>query len=514
MSDLAESIAANDALLDRLTSDAATEDESQFIEYKRVGRLDRALETVVAFANTSGGYIFLGIEDSKKAQGRDRILGIQENPEAVDELDRLIRTRITPTLSPPTTKSPVFTQMPCTLKDGSPGVVVMVHVEQSGAVHSLIDGGTYVRASKSNRQLSAHEITSLSLQRGMRSVVDEPVAVPIDLLDTHTWRQYAESRRITRPLPEALRHLRLAVKDEAGIFCPTRAAVLLFAEEPNGLLESKCTVRVFHYKGDTVEHSATTNLLRPPRTAGGPLIDQIRRSVELTVEALAQGVQVGPLGFEIVQKYPLRVLREALTNAIIHRDYRISADIHVRIFDTRIEIESPGLFISTVNAANIGVVGSRPRNRSLVDHLREFPNPPNLDAGEGVRMMVSVMDQAGLYLPVFLSPPDIPRDVVITVLLNEERPSAWRQVEAYATKYGSVGNVEVRKILRTDDRVRASKLLRGWVEAGILVPLNAESGKKDRRYRLPGSVADPAQFVLFPISKPRGNKKGKIGKLQ
>jgi|GEM_PF-4231639 len=316
----------------------------------------------------------------------------------------------------------------------------MVHVEKSAAVHSLIDGGTSTRARKSNRQLSAPEITTLSLQRGVRSVVDEPVNVPMDLVDTHTWRQYADARKITRPISEALRHIRLAVLNEKGTLCPTRAAVLLFAEEPNGLLESKCTVRVFHYKGDSIEHSVTTNLIKPPKTAGGPLVDQIRHSVELTVEALAKGVQVGPLGFEIVQKYPLRVIREALTNAIIHRDYRISANIHVRIFDTRIEIESPGGFMSKVSSANIAKIGSRPRNRSLVDHLREFPNPPNLDAGEGVRMMFSVMDRAQLYAPVFLSRPDIEQEAVITLLLNEERPTAWRQVEDYARKPGSVGN--------------------------------------------------------------------------
>ena len=312
-----------------------------------------------------------------------------------------------------------------------------------------------------------------------------------------TWRQYAEGRKVTRPLPEALRHVGLAKEGSDGKLAPTRAAVLLFAEEPNGLLDSKCAVRVFHYKGDRIEHSVTTNLVRPPRTAGGPLIVQIRVAVDLTVDALASGIQVGPLGFENVQKYPLRVLREAITNAVIHRDYRHSADIHIRVFDNLIEIESPGAFPGRVNARNISTFGSHPRNRSLVDHLREFPSPPNLDAGEGVRMMFSVMDKAGLYAPIFRAPPDLPREAVMTVLLNEARPTAWVQVEARARKHGSIGNAEVRAILRTDDSVRASRMLRRWVEAGLLVPVEPESAKKDRRYRLSGQEVQPA---LFPIS--------------
>lgn len=478
-------------------------DEGQHFEFKRAGRNERAVESAVAFANSSGGVIFLGVEDPKKGKGQDRLYGIEENPEAVGELQRLIRGRITPLLAPPLVDEVRFEEIPCTLRDGKPGRIGFVQIHQSAAVHSIVNGATLARFGATNQQLCAAEITDLSLRRGTRSVVDDPVPVAFDLLDTSTWRRYAETRRISRALPEALRHVGLAKEGPDGKLAPTRAAVLLFAEEPNGLLDSKCTVRVFHYKGERIEHSATTNLVRPPRTAGGPLIEQIRTAVEMTVDALASGVQVGPLGFEIVQKYPLRVIREAITNAVIHRDYRHSADIQIRIFDDHIEIESPGVFPGRVNARNIAVVGSQPRNRSLVDHLREFPNPPNLDAGEGVRMMVSVMDQAGLYSPVFHAPPEISRDAVVTILLNEERPTVWTQVEARARAAGSVGNAEVRAVLRTDDSVRASRMLKRWVEAGLLVPVEPEVGKKSRRYRLPGEESQPD---LFPISQGHENK--------
>ena len=69
-------------------------------------------------------------------------------------------------------------------------------------------------------------------------------------------------------------------------------------------------------------------------------------------------------------------------------------------------------------------------------------------------------------------------------------------------EHGSVGNAEVRAILRTDDTVRASKMLRRWVDSGLLVPVEPESAKKDRRYRLPGEASQPD---LFPISKAPGN---------
>ena len=70
-------------------------------------------------------------------------------------------------------------------------------------------------------------------------------------------------------------------------------------------------------------------------------------------------MQFGPLGFENVQGCPVRIIAEAITNAVIHRDYRLNTDIIVRIFSDRIEIESPGLLVGPVTIANIAVASER-----------------------------------------------------------------------------------------------------------------------------------------------------------
>jgi len=328
----------DDELVDRLLGIR----EGQTFETKRAGENRRKIETVVAFANTEGGLLVLGIEDEEKATGRDRLYGVEENPEAVDELRHLLGHRVTPAVGPPVAEPVRFIPIGCTLRDGSRGSVVIVQVPKSAGVHSIVAGSTYIRYDKSNRPISASEIVELSMRRGTTSAVTALVDVPFDLLDTEHWRAYAAQRQLTRRVAEAMRHLGLA-REEAGQLRPTCAAVLLFAEEPSGLLDSKCTIRVFHYKGEAVERSVHTNLVRPPRTVGGPLIRQIRAARDVIVDKLATGVQVGPLGFEIAQRYPVRVIQEAVTNAVIHRDYRLSADIHVRIFSNRIEIQSPGV---------------------------------------------------------------------------------------------------------------------------------------------------------------------------
>jgi ATP-dependent DNA helicase RecG len=474
--------------------------ESDDVEFKRVGDNVRKLQTIVALSNTRGGILVLGIEDEDKATGRDRVHGIQENPASVDELVRLIGHRITPALTPPDFAAPVFREIGCTLRDGRTGSIFVVRVEKSVGVHSLVDGGTYVRMSRTNRQISAAEITDLSMQRGIRSWVAGLADVSIDLIETSAWREYAGARRLTRPTPEALRHLGLARTDPDGQLRPTRAAILLFAEDPGGLLDSKCGIRVFQYRGDRIEHTPETNLLRPVRTIAGPLLMQIRDASNATLEALATGIQMGPLGFEVVQSYPVRVLREAITNAVIHRDYRLQADIQIRIFANRVEVESPGLFPADVTVANIGRIGSRPRNRALVDHLREFPTPPNLDAGEGVRMMFQTMLQASLYPPLYLTQPDWSREAVLVVCFNEARADTWTQVEHYLSTHADIGNSEIRQLLGTDRSGQgvtfAQTMGRPWPSRGRQ-PGGGEAGSTLSSAR---SAADTG-LVFNPVRK-------------
>ena len=71
-------------------------------------------------------------------------------------------------------------------------------------------------------------------------------------------------------------------------------------------------------------------------------------------------------------------------------------------------------------------------------------------------------------------------------LFNELRPSAWDQVEACLETNGEVGNAEVRAILRTDDPVEASKLIKSWVDLGLLAIANPVAAKRNPRYVRPG----------------------------
>jgi len=472
--------------------------ESITFECKRIGKIERLLESVVALANTEGGTIALGLEDPDVAQGRDRVYGIQGHPMNWDELQRKLRSRITEPDQLPWTHQ----EIGCTLRDDTHGSIILLKIAKSSRVHSIVDDGTFVRLTKGNKHLTATEINDLCHARGVISAESQTEEVDFELLDTDHWRAYSAKRKLTRAIDQALYHVGLAKKNAAGLLRPTRAAVLLFAEEPSGVLAGKTSVRIFHYRGNQVSTDPNTNLVRPPSTVGGPLTRQIVDARQAVVNELAGRVQFGPLGFEIVQKYPLRVIAEAITNAIIHRDYRLQSDIIVRIFSDRIEVESPGLLVGPVTVGNIGRIGAHSRNPLIVQHLREFPNPPNLDAGEGVRMMFGTMRESGLYPPIYLTRPRIEREAVLAMLRNQNRPSVWEQVVAYIREHEDIGNSEVRKLLDTNDTLTASKQLKSWVEQGLLIVANPEAGRNVRRYTLPGlEFETPDDFFSKPDGK-------------
>ena len=477
----------DDAFIDK----ALLGEESYTFECKRLkGKLDKILETIVAFANSDGGIIVLGFEDPDKAQGRDRVYGIQENLMNWDELRRLLRSRITEA----DLMGLKAVEIGCTLRDGIKGSVVFLRIDKSIRVHSMVNDGTFIRLKKGNKELTAPEINQLSFARGTITAESQLEDVEFGLLNTDYWQMYAEQRRLTRPIADAMLTFGLAGRGGDGNIKPNRAAILLFAEEPSGLLRSKAAIRLFHYRGHKIQTDPNTNLLRKPLTISGPLYRQIRDATDAVVNELASGVHMGPLGSEIVQRYPIRVIKEAITNAVIHRDYHLAADVHIRIFTDRIEVESPGLFAGPVTVANILRIGTYNRNPLIVEHLRDFPNPPNLDAGEGVRMMFGTMHETGLYPPHYDTRPNIERESVILSLFNENLPTLWEQVSRYIDQHGSIGNAEVRQLLGSENVLGASKLIREWVERGLLIVTNPEAGTKVRRYAKPGMTPT---FDLF-----------------
>ncbi len=470
--------------------------ESRTLEFKRLGSrnegVDRTLQSIVAMANTDGGVIIFGIDDPQKAikKGFGRIYGVEENLVLFDEIGHAVK-KISPPLS--------GIWPPHLFKVADKNVRVgLLNIPKVGDGFRSIENHVYIRQEKGNKRLSPQEIVHFAYVKGFVRADKELVNVGFKLLKTHYYESWRKKRGIAEDSVETvLEKTGLARRDTHGRLLPTRAAVLLFAEFPNDLLDTKCTIRIFQYEGSLETIKETLNLLGTPKTIGGPVIRQIAEAHEYALTLLRSGIRV-PSGFITTYRIPERAIKEAITNAIIHRDYHTKRDIEIKIFEDRIEIESPGLFPFNITPSNIGYERAHGyRNDLLVKHLREFPDPPNLDQNEGVRAMRQAMNQANLYPPIFFTYPHL-HDAIRVVLSNEKAPSEWDKIAHYLTINKYIGNKEAREILHLSDTIKVSRLFNRWVKQGVLTKIEPRAGaKRNVRYRLPSSD----ERILFALDK-------------
>jgi ATP-dependent DNA helicase RecG len=249
---------------------------------------------------------------------------------------------------------------------------------------------------------------------------------------------------------------------------------------------------VLVFDGKAATPTATPNYRKPPKTVRGPLIEQIDATVRMVLDEIAQGVTLSSSGFKAKHAYPERVVKEAIVNAVIHRDYRLNRDIFIRIFDDRIEVESPGTFPGNITAENIMRAGSKARNPLVATNLREFPNAPNIDAGEGVKAMFAEMDEAKRYPPQYRQSTEAAVEHITLTLFNLERPTAWDEVSHWIDKHGPIGNSQLREIAKVEV-TEASRMLKDWVQQGVLVAL-PDRGRRNAAYAKP---ATPPVAGLF-----------------
>jgi len=459
--------------------------ENRTTEFKRLGAdsvVKKVTETIVAMANTDGGYIVLGVDDPEqsKLNGYDRIFGIEEGPERYDEIGRNIQ-RITPPL--------LISWPPAEVKSPNGKTIAVIFVDKALACFHSVTKHVFVRLEKGNKQLNPHEIVTLSYAKGFHQADKELIEVDFDLLKTEYYDRWRRARGITDgEIKDILFDTGLARTNDAGELNPTRAAVLLFALYPHNLMDTKCTIRVFQYEGAIETITKTLNLLGAPKTIDGPVIKQIADAHEYILALLRSGIKMPSSGFVTTYRIPERALTEAITNAVIHRDYYLKRDIEVDIFEDKVTVRSPGLFPSNITVDNIGRVRAQGyRNDILVKHLREFPDPPNLDRNEGVRAMRVEMDRSNLYPPIFITYPTL-QDAVCVVLLNTIRATEWDKVSNYLTNEAKyVMNSDVRRIIKNPDTTKVSRLLRQWVDRGLLIKIDT-GAKKTTKYRLPSRV--------------------------
>jgi ATP-dependent DNA helicase RecG len=360
-------------------------EEGHFADLKAIRISTKKLGVAMsAFANAAGGDLYVGIGETELLGSKIRTWHGFDDQEAANGHLQSLETLF------PLGAEYSYEFLSC---PGSKGLVLHITVQRTPQIARAHNKKVYVRRGAQNLEVKGAEaLRRLELDKGIVSYESQPVNA--DLTVVTKSEKLAEFIKNVVPMQTPVIFVRK--QSLARSNKPVVAAVLLFAEEPQALLP-KSGVKLFRYKS-TAAVGTRDALAGVPEAIEGTTYDVIAEAVRKTV-ALVQGIQrLGPQGLELVV-YPDKALHEIVTNAILHRDYSIATDVQIRVFDNRIEIESPGRLPGHVTTRNI-LKTQFSRNGVLVRLVHKFPDPPNKDVGEGLNTAFDEMKKYRLKPPV------------------------------------------------------------------------------------------------------------------
>lgn len=475
-----------DALMQQLKS---MRTDSQTVEVKEsVGKMPSTIvETVSAFANGSGGIIVLGLSERN---GFEPARGFDARRIA-DALAQACSDKLTP---------PVRTAIDILEYRGSNAVVAVVdEIPPRDKPCYVTDRGMYkgsfIRSFDGDRRLSSYEIDRLLEDKTQPShdaeIVKEASMDDLDktLLDGVIKRQKALHPRLFANFDdeETIVNLRIAARDEDGVLRPTLAGLLALGTYPQKYFP-RLTVTFAAYPEDDKASADGIKYLDSEKMAG-----PIPAIIADTVAAVQRNTRLGGVmvGAKRVDApdYPLAAVREAVCNALMHRDYSELArgtQVQVNLYSERLEFLSPGGLYGTVTAATVAQAGySSTRNQYLADILESTPYEGGFVAenrGTGFKLMRLELERSRMEAPVI-------KDSIAMFSLEfrrrQDRPSidsACEEIAAFVAENQPCSASEISDALNIP-RSTVTYRLKKLVGEKVL-ERTSETRSKNQRYRL------------------------------
>ncbi|MFN6482798.1 MULTISPECIES: ATP-binding protein [unclassified Nostoc] len=432
-------------------SQILSSEESHFLDLKSIdikpAKLTRSLS---AFANASGGEVYIGIDETeidKKNQRTWRGFADQEDANAHLQVFQELF---------PLGQYYSYTFLSC---DGCFGLVLQVDINKTREIVKALDKPIpYLRLGAQNLPQDTEEkLARLKLDKGIDSFETSTVKADMEVITNSLPILDFMLRVIPSAEPEQwLKKQQLIINGK-----PTVAGVLLFSEEPQALLPKRCGVKVYRYK-TADEEGRRENLAFDPITIEGCLYEQIIEAVKKTKNIVEEIPKLEAGRLQHIE-YPDEVLHEIITNAVLHRDYSILKDVQIRIFDNRVEVESPGRLPGHITIDNI-LKEQFARNGVIVRLINRFPEAPNKDVGEGLNTAFDAMTRLRLKVPVILEQ----ENSVIVYIRHEPLASIESTIMEYLNDHENVTNKIARQIASVDSESTIKAAFNRLREQGLI----------------------------------------------
>ncbi len=347
--------------------------ENEKIEFKSAFN-DEVIETLVAFANTSGGKVLIGVADNSD------IKGIIINKETIQNRVNEVKSKTSPVLVPDVE----------VVKSGSKNIAVL-SIQEYPVKPVSFRGRYYKRVANSNHALSVAEVVNMHLQTFNYS------------WDYHTNNRFSVEDISMEKVQTAIDNLNLTgiritedpmtflIKNDLireGLL--TNAAYLLFTKKETVIT----TIELGRFQSETlIKDSARTK---------SDILAQVEQVLDFVKKHINKEVIItGKARNTERWQYPLEALREIIMNMLVHRDYRSASDSIVKIFNHKIEFYNPGRLPDNIRIEDLlsNNYKSTPRNKLIADFFKALGLIEKY--GSGIRRIMEEFSKENLPVPVF-----------------------------------------------------------------------------------------------------------------
>ncbi|MGD1853342.1 MAG: ATP-binding protein [Leptolyngbyaceae cyanobacterium] len=417
--------------------------EAQLIDFKdkRI-KPSKLCQTVSALANSDGGEIFVGItEQPERKFAWDGFRNEEEANGIIQAVEEILYLNC-----------PFEVDF---LAHEKSGLVLRITICKASKVIYTSARKAYRRSNARNVELkTVDEIRQLELNKGAATYEDMPIDAALEVIsDSEVIYQFLIDNDFDIEPNNFLRKNNLIKQDS-----PRVSGVLLFADYPQAFV-NRCGIKVIRYN-TSADIPERKDMLDTPMSVEGCLYKLIYSAVS-KVQHIVGTMPCTDQGYKV--DYPQETLHEIIANAVLHRDYSIQDDIHIRIFNNRIEVESPGLLPGYITVQNI--LSQRfSRNGTLVRIINKFSDPPNKDIGEGLNTAFEAMRHSGLIYPKIKQK----ESSVLVVIYNEKLPNSTEVFLELLSSHEILTSYEInrKKIFKND--YQRNKTIKKLKDTGVI----------------------------------------------
>nr|WP_321355598.1 RNA-binding domain-containing protein [uncultured Draconibacterium sp.] len=350
--------------------------ESKTIEFKEAfPKNENIAKTVIAFSNTGGGKLIIGVNDEREIVGVDDTLIF----EMQDKIASIIADNCSPGIMPEIYNVNI---------EGK--IVLVIEVARGNLKPYFLKSqgkadGTYIRLGATNRAADFETIAELERQKRHVSF-DEEICYDVEFAELDITPLLKKFENIGKPLNnEKLVNLKL-IKTENDKVYPTNALMIILGKF------SHCVVKCARFKGTTM------SVFTDKKEYDGDIFSILENTQSFVLNHINLKGEIKGLQRTDTYEIPVSALREALINAIIHRDYiNRGRDIKVGIYDDIVNVVSPGSLPHSITIEDVFNGRSEARNRVVAHVFKEL----NLieQWGSGINRIINDCKTYGLHTP-------------------------------------------------------------------------------------------------------------------